>query len=111
MDVVKFIEERKRMCAAYKNCMDCPAGDRADCVVAVNSNLGADEQLKIVEEWSDAHPSKTRQSVFLEQYPEAVVDARGSIDICPKVLCDLQKSCGDTTCYDCRCEFWSQEVS
>lgn len=43
MDVVKFIEERKRMCTAYKNCMDCPAGNRADCVVAVNSNLGAAE--------------------------------------------------------------------
>lgn len=115
MDVVKFIEERKRMCTAYKNCMDCPASDHTDCVVTVNSNLGADEQLKIVEEWSAAHPRKTRKDVFLKQWPNATTDTDGVLFISPCNVDARIKSNGycetKDNCYACRREFWGEVVS
>ena len=37
-----------------------------------------------VEEWAKMNPVKTRQSVFLEQYPEAEIDECGDLMLCPK---------------------------
>lgn len=55
---------------------------------------------------------KTRQSVFLEQWPEAeLVD--GIIDVKPCRLVAafrLGQECHKTFCYDCRRKFWMQEV-
>lgn len=72
--------------------------------------------VKIVEEWSAAHPRKTRQSVFLEQYPEAVLDERGVVWICPRYFSasyrDSEMLCShpERVCADCMREFWMQEV-
>lgn len=69
--------------------------------------------VKIVEAWSAAHPRKTRQSVFLEQWPEAKrVD--NILAVCPKVL-NMSLPCwiynnANVACEDCRREFWMQEV-
>lgn len=41
-----------------------------------------------IEQWSREHPRKTRQDVFLKQWPNAAVYGGG----------------------DCRREFWMQEV-
>ena len=116
MDAVKFIEERNRMCTAHKGgCAGCPAnGD--NCFVSLKSSLFAGEQVKIVEEWSAAHPRKTRQSVFLEQWPDARIYANGALSICPNTVCAWR--CGKDgerveetgTCDDCCREFWMQEV-
>ncbi len=64
MDAVKFLEERKRM---YESGAFTPCIEAEDDYNSVNA-------VKIVEEWSVAHPRKTRQSVFLEQWPEAMID-------------------------------------
>ena len=70
-----------------------------------------EETVSMVEEWSAAHPLKTRQSIFLEQYPNAkCVD--GIVAICPKMI-NASLSCpgrADIDCPDCRREFWLQEV-
>jgi hypothetical protein len=103
MDAVKFLEERKRM---FKegSLMPCLDGD-----IGYNSK----EAVKIVEEWSAAHPRKTRQSALLEQYPYAkCVD--GNIYLCPKMI-DTCFSCpidcnDEFDCFVCKREFWSQEV-
>lgn len=42
--------------------------------------------VKIVEEWSAAHPRKTRQNVFLEQYPEAMIDREDMLSVCPQYI-------------------------
>lgn len=115
MDAVKFIQERNRMCATYtpKRCEGCPAdnygGEGVACIMI--DKIDAERLVPIVEEWSTAHPRKTRQDVFLEQYPYAEIYDDGALKILP---CRIDKTLGgDCTvgvCDYCRCEFWSQEV-
>lgn len=123
MDAVKFIKERNRMCKSFGDrCTGCPASDACGCcavdqAVEQASTLDATDQVAIVEEWSAAHPRKTRQSVFLEQYPEAdALDEYGVLRICPMGISSAHrgihgecKSLFDR-CADCRREFWMQEV-
>lgn len=111
MDVLKFVEERSRMCATYPGCKGCLLTTTA-CMNIVNIT---EQVVDIVEKWSAAHPAhpiKTRQSVFLEQYPNAKLDNQGILVFDP---CDIDKTthgkdCPNKSCYECRCEFWLQEV-
>lgn len=119
MDAAKFIEERNRMCKSFDVRREaCPAfhdsENGARCGVGAASTLDATDQIAIVEKWSAAHPRKTRQSVFLEQWPNAELDSNGVIVIDP---CDINKTiyrkdngCYNNKCDDCRREFWMQEV-
>jgi hypothetical protein len=70
--------------------------------------------VKEVEEWAAEHPRKTRQSVFLKQWPEGEIDKDGVLIVCPKrVSSDCRNSYGNCTnrvCSNCRREFWMQEV-
>ena len=108
MDAVKFIKELRRMCNVCDVCVSCPAHD---CECQSLENMVKDTRIvAIVEAWSAAHPRKTRQRVFLEQYPEAsCVD--NILMSCPKVI-DKNFSCSNTcfNCAECRREFWMQEV-
>lgn len=122
MDTVKFIEERNRMCKSFDDgCTGCPAFNICNdglrcCAVGQESTLDAMAQIDIVEKWSVAHPRKTRQSVFLEQYPETIIDEHGVIYVCPMYISadhrDKNGECGDPDqmCIDCRTKFWAQEV-
>lgn len=120
MDAVKFIEERKRMCESFNygcGCQMCPACDNdLCCAVSVMSTLDAKEQVAIVEKWSKENPRKTRQSVFLEQYPEAFLDGFGVLRICPMNISTTHRNSdglcrySEKMCMDCRHEFWMQEV-
>lgn len=122
MDAVKFIEERNRMCKSFNTvCIGCPAFNVCEsglcCVVDKKSTLDATAQIAIVEEWSRAHPRKTRQSVFLKQWPEAELTKDGVISICPIAVSAAYRNktggCASPTrprCAVCRREFWMQEV-
>ena len=118
MDAVKFIEERNRMCKSFVDgCAGCPASNACKnelcCAFDQGSTLDTAAQIAIVEEWSAAHPRKTRQSVFLEKWPEAEL-VNGCLMTCPKrVSADCRNRYGNCTnrvCSDCRREFWMQEV-
>lgn len=103
MDAVKFLQERNRMYESGAATPGIGLEDDYDPVIAV----------KVVEEWSAAHPRKTRQSVFLEQYPEAEIDERGDLMLCPRrISVDFRSRYANCTkmCSDCRREFWMQEV-
>lgn len=104
MDAVKFLEERKRM---YESGAATPS-------IRLEDDYTPERAVKIVEEWSAAHPRKTRQSVFLEQYPDAKIDDDGVIAICPTAFSSAYRDdigkCAWVTCSKCRSEFWSQEV-
>ena len=104
MDAVKFLQERNRMYESGAATPGIGLEDDYDPVIAV----------KVVEEWSAAHPHKTRQSVFLEQFPEAQIDSGGAIAICPTAFSSAYRDdtgkCVCVSCADCRKEFWSQEV-
>lgn len=120
MDAVKFIEERKRMCKSFgETCKGCPGLDAFEemlCAVGQESTVDATDQIAIVEEWSAAHPRKTRQDVLLEQYPEANLDKYGIIQICPAAFFSSYRSpklgCTNSNmmCHDCRRRFWTQEA-
>ena len=121
MDAVKFIEERNRMCKSFgPKCKGCPASNAYEdeicgCAVAPESTLDATDQIAIVAEWSAAHPRKTRQSVFLEQWPNAKIRKDGILDIFPCVVCTTTRknnNCESVafSCVNCRREFWMQEV-
>ena len=82
MDALEFLKERKRVCYLYDECDKCPFDSK--CLGIINKS---DEELKkivdITEKWLKEHPRKTRQSVFLEQWPETEIDVNGVIQICP----------------------------
>lgn len=103
MDAVKFLQERNRMYESGAATPGIGLEDDYDPVIAV----------KVVEEWSVAHPRKTRQDVFLEQWPNAKVFVDGILDFCPQEL-DSHHPCQSTDiemrCQSCRRKFWMQEV-
>ena len=114
MDAVKFIKERDRMCRFYHHagdCYQCPAKD-CECS-ALEGMVDDDNIVTIVEEWSAAHPRKTRQSVFLKQYPNAVLDKDGVLRICPSFVggdvSEKYRCLCSTECGACRREFWMHE--
>lgn len=116
MEALEFLSERKRMCNCYKDCCDCPL----EAAICTGSSTMPDEDYKriiaIVEQWSKEHPIKTRQSVFLEQWPDANLDAHGCVCVRPCYLSATHRNaygkCAhmDRDCGDCRREFWMQEV-
>lgn len=124
MDAVRFIKERNRMCKSLDvRCEVCPAfhvGENgAQCAVGAASMLDAKEQIAIVEKWSIEHPKKkkkTRQEVFLKQYPEARIGDNGYICLCPGDVFDVYRdaygNCAkpDAFCPNCRKDFWMAEV-
>lgn len=103
MDAVKFVEERRRMFAVS-------AGKYS----LFDINTRAEDVVKEVEEWSAAHPRKTRQSVFLEQWPEAELDESGCLMLCPLIVSAEHRNrhgeCTTLVCSGCRREFWMQEA-
>ena len=121
MDAVKFIKERDRMCKSFDaGCTGCPASNACKnelcCAFDQGSTLDATAQVAIVEEWSAAHPRKTRQSVFLEHYPDTTLDEYGVLWICPSDISavhrDSDGGCKNpyNMCDNCRREFWMHEV-
>lgn len=121
MDAVEFIEERNRMCKSFEVvcCKGCPAfnafEDNLYCAVDQESTLDATAQIAMVEKWSAEHPRKTRQSVFLEQHPNATLDENGILRILP---CYIDKNFEHSThgcsifvsCTACTRDYWSKEV-
>ena len=115
MDTLEFLKERKRMCGSYKGCVGCPF-EKSYCVISHDtSDEDCESIVATVEQWSNEHPRKTRQSVFLEQYPEAALDGYGVLTICPAKLFKTHRSgnrrCNNQgkLCIDCRRELWMQE--
>lgn len=107
MDAVKFVEERRRMCNVT---------GKSPKYSLYNMSTCAEDVVKEVEEWSAAHPCKTRQSAFLEHYPGAVLDEYGVLRLCPSDISAAHREsdggCGypEQRCADCRRKFWMQEV-
>ncbi len=106
MDAVKFVEERRRMFAV--------TGENPKYSL-LNMTTRAEDVVKEVEKWSAAHPRKTRQSVFLEQYPEALFGGSGVLLLCPRYISAAHRNgeglCKnpEIKCVDCSYEFWMKE--
>lgn len=117
MDATEFITERNRMCNSFSpDCEGCRVDEAkpvmSECFRWILDN--PQKAVQIVEGWSAAHPRKTRQSVFLEQWPEANTDDTGAPLVLPCTLISSfsrSRYCGRReNCVVCRREFWNQEV-
>ena len=108
MDAVEFFKEAKRMCRVI-NCEECPFGGE-ECGFISADNI--EEVIKAVEKWAEEHPVKTRQSKFLEMFPDAFIND-GVISILP---CTVNRTLKDTCCKrykkcdDCSKNYWLAEV-
>lgn len=116
MDAVKYLKELNRMCTKSHTCDDCPIyrATKQNCGMAYSNAEMLAGHVGIVEQWAKEHPARTRQSVFLERYPGAVVDDCGNVIICPNLI--TGEKCGDIrngmslNCDECKSQYWSQEV-
>lgn len=119
MDAVKFLQERARMCNSFSpDCEGCRVDEEkpviSECYLWMFEN--PERVVKIVEDWAKEHPHKTRQSVFLEQWPEARIYDNGVLGVCPAEISLSHRSDGGgclyprKECGECRREFWGQEV-
>lgn len=113
MDALKYLKELHRMCSKQCSCDDCEFTK----VMQVScDHLGLEspeKAVEIVENWVKAHPVRTRQSVFLERYPNAKTDEDGVLNICPTLL--TGRNCGEHRdgcwgCIGCRRKYWSEEI-
>ncbi len=114
MDAVEYLKTLNRMC--HCECLKCEFGKARSgfetCPVWQRTH--PKEAVEIAEKWAKEHPAKTRQSVFLEQYPETEIDKYGCLRLCPELVsADYRNRHGDCinrVCIDCRREFWLAEV-
>nr|DAP69639.1 MAG TPA: hypothetical protein [Caudoviricetes sp.] len=109
MDAVEFVKEFGRMCQPHTNgCEECALYGKGCTLVSHKDD--PETLINAVEAWSATHPRKTRQSVFLEQWPDAMM-CNGVLDIYPCILDKTRRSdkCNEG-CTECRREFWMQEV-
>lgn len=124
MDAVKFVQDYIRLCAQQENCDTCPiygieGVDFCTAIPKEHSLEGCEKLVTLVNAWALAHPTKTRQDTFLEQWPEARIESNGISSICPAVLSKTYRmyngeKCPNTItpkiCTDCRRKFWMQEI-
>ena len=120
MDAVEFLREKVRMCNENSTCNQCELyKSEIDCT-GISCKKWMEEYpedaVAFVEQWAAEHPAKTRQSMFLEQYPEARLMQDGVLAICPIAISSAYRgedgSCANPSekCDDCRREFWLAEV-
>lgn len=108
MDAIEFVKQLRCMDekGALKNRFIYPCVGR--------ETDSPEDVVAEVEEWAKMNSVKTRQSVFLEQWPETEIDAYGYLMVCPKRIsadCRIRYgNCADRLCSDCRRKFWEQKV-
>lgn len=114
MDAIKYLKTLRRMCNC-ECCSQCELGKR----LIVHETCTAwrkahpEEAVAIVEQWDAAHPIKTRQSVFLEQFPNAPIYTNTHNVALKPCLVDttLRGHCPTGRgCDICHREFWLAEV-
>ncbi len=117
MDALELLKERRRMCIYYGHCEGCPL-ERVSCAFEqTDSDEEHETVIAAVEKWSKEHPCKTRQSVFLEQYPDAIISDDELPEVAPCQLCaglihgESVEDCENRgLCDECRRKFWLQRL-
>ena len=91
MDALEFLSERKRMCNSYKGCYGCPFAKELCIISHVMPDEGYERIIATVEQWSNEHPVKTRQSKFLEQWPNCTINDQTDDDDRLRELAEADK--------------------
>lgn len=111
MDAVIYIRDMQRMCKSHISCNGCELkpGNGKSCM----EGMDPQKCIFVVEQWAAEHPVKTRQSVFLEQFPNAPIYTNTHNVALDPCLVDtaLRGHCPTGRgCDICRREFWLAEV-
>ena len=137
MDAVEFLKETNRMCKSFNDNCKNKDGNNFYCGLRYEANKNNEEYCKnneeyckkyiknhpdkavaIVEKWSREHPKETRQSEFLKLFPEAPI-FEGVLGIEPCKLvgsklnseeCRSYDEFGLSGCYECRKNYWLEEI-
>lgn len=112
MDAIKYLNEVERMCRTYPKCKGCPAtcNNTTTCKIKPAYQCSVEEKFSIVEEWSEEHPIKTRQSEFLKIYPNAST-YNGQLSICPRDIDQtIEKEKCTGNCTRCKDEYWLKPI-
>ncbi len=107
MDAVEMLKETNRMTNKCQiNCMDCEF--KSGCI---DMKLDEPEKyVKIVENWSAAHPQKTQADLFFERYPDAPTYDYGLPITRPcEVGFTSEMTCAGN-CEKCRKDYWFKPV-
>ena len=119
MDAVEYLKARHRLCSYHSRnnctCEGCPLGATfGTCFPHQTERDDPEKAVNNVEGWAKSHPLRTRQSVFLERYPDAETLGNGVLRICPKLIerveCIYSGDDGFTDCTTCLCKYWHQEI-
>lgn len=107
MDALEFIKAIKQMLSAGAN------NSTVQKYISAYKKNDCEGMVKAAEQWAAKHPAKTRQSVFLEQFPNAPIYTNThnvALDPC-LVDTTLRGHCPTGRgCDICRREFWLAEV-
>lgn len=111
MDAVIYIRDMQRMCKSHISCNGCELkpGNGKSCM----EGMDPQKCIFVVEQWATEHPAKTRQSVFLKQFPNAPIYTNTHNVALDPCLIDttLRGHCPTGRgCDICRREFWLAEV-
>ncbi len=112
MDAVEYLKTLRRMCNKYGHCEGCPIHDgkeRSCGIIAVEAQSFVDT-VEAVNKWAKEHPVRTRQSVFLERYPNAKTGEDGVLNICPDYIEGSCRKYEGVGCNGCRRKYWSEEI-
>lgn len=107
MDALEFIKAIKQMLSAGAN------NSTVQKYISAYKKNDYEEMVKAAEQWAAEHPIKTRQSVFLEMFPNApIFPDTGIVKMSPcEVDTVLRGNCpGGGCCPECRKKFWLAEV-
>lgn len=105
MDALEFIKAVTRMLKS--GMIDCAIQK----YISAQKKNDYEGMVKAAEQWAAEHPVKTRQSEFLEHYPDARILAHGCLNVCPmNVFSDAGINCNAQPCIECKKAFWLAEV-
>ena len=112
MDANKFMAEYKRLCDSYTICADCPLNTDRPCaeIPSCYTNEFTTKLIKVVEDWSSAHPVPTRAHLFKKIFPNARTNKDGSLRLCPHDLDESFNCQRELNCIQCRTLYWLKEV-
>lgn len=107
MDALEFIKAIKQMLSAGAN------NSTVQKYISAYKKNDCEGMVKAAEQWAAEHPRKTRQSVFLEQFPNAPIYTNTHNVALDPCLVDtaLRGHCPTGRgCDICHREFWLAEV-
>ena len=115
MDAIEYLKVKAKMTRSGENgsckidCYDCPLSikNNDDVMCTVLEAVHPEKAVEIVEKWTKENPGKTRRSEFLKMFPNA---APLYIDPCHIDTNMTDNKCRNKSCFECRQEYWNQEV-